>query len=96
MRTAGCCLTTQLDKAKKRSTPASSNDDGARPQTLLCVLCEHKGGKLREARTMKFNEKINECARTLSDGKLLAKLAKSNGDVIEQELKYQRACLVVR
>ena len=42
--------------------------------------------------TMKLNKKINDCAKTLNDGKLLAKL--SAGDVIAQELKYHPACLV--
>ncbi|KAK3869744.1 hypothetical protein Pcinc_024972 [Petrolisthes cinctipes] len=41
---------------------------------------------------MKVNERINECARILSDGKLLAKL--SGGDVVAQELKYHAPCLV--
>ena len=36
--------------------------------------------------------RINECAKTLNDGKLLAKL--SGRDVIAQELKYHSACLV--
>ncbi|KAK3889082.1 hypothetical protein Pcinc_006957 [Petrolisthes cinctipes] len=42
--------------------------------------------------TMKVNERINECTRILSDGKLLAKL--SGGDVVTQELKYHAPCLV--
>ena len=42
--------------------------------------------------TMQVNNRINECAKTLSDGKLLAKL--SVGDVIAQEVKYHPACLV--
>ena len=42
--------------------------------------------------TMQVNKRINECAKTLSDRKLLAKL--SVGCVIAQELKYHPACLV--
>lgn len=42
--------------------------------------------------TMQVNKRIHECAKTLSDRKLLAKL--SVGDVIAQELKYHPACLV--
>lgn len=57
-----------------------------------CFLCEEKGGDLREAMTMKLNDKVNECARTLSDGRLLAKL--SAGDVVAQEMKYHPPCLV--
>ena len=41
--------------------------------------------------TQQLNDKVNECALTLSDGKLLAKL--SGGDVVAQELKYHPACL---
>lgn len=42
--------------------------------------------------TMKVNKRLNECAKTLNDGKLLAKL--SGGDVIAQELKYHPTYLV--
>ena len=34
--------------------------------------------------TQQLNDRVNECALTLSDGKLLAKL--SGGDVVAQEL----------
>jgi len=57
-----------------------------------CPLCEKEGNTLRKAMTLKLNEKINECAKTLNNGKLLAKL--SAGDVIAQELKYNPECLV--
>lgn len=40
---------------------------------------------------MNLNKSVNECARTLNDGKLLARL--SGGDVIAQELQYHAACL---
>ena len=40
---------------------------------------------------MKLNERLNRCATTLEDGKLLAKL--SACDVVTQELKYHSACL---
>ena len=42
--------------------------------------------------TQQLYDRVNECALTLSDGKLLAKL--SGGDVVAQELKYHPACLV--
>jgi len=58
----------------------------------LFFVCETKGGELREAMTMNVNKRINECARTLNDGKILAKL--SGGDVVALELKYHPACLV--
>ena len=41
--------------------------------------------------TVNLNNGVHECARTLNDGKLLAKL--SGGDAIAQELKYHCACL---
>ena len=46
---------------------------------------------LTQARTMKLNKRLNEYAKTLNDGKLLAKL--SAGDVVAQELKYHGVCL---
>ncbi|KAK6175969.1 hypothetical protein SNE40_014341 [Patella caerulea] len=61
-------------------------------KTQECFLCETEGGKLREAATMQVNKRINECAKTLCDRKLLAKL--SAGDVIAQEVKYHPGCLV--
>ena len=42
--------------------------------------------------TMQLNERLNECAKTLNDGMLLAKL--SAGDAVALELKYHPACLV--
>ena len=40
---------------------------------------------------MKLNEKLNQCARILNDGNLIARL--SGGDVVAQELKYHTNCL---
>ena len=42
--------------------------------------------------TIKLNERLNQCAKTLNDGRLLSIL--SVGDVVAQELKYHPACLV--
>ena len=41
--------------------------------------------------TMQLNQRLNECARNLNDGKLLALL--SGGDVVALELKYHSSCL---
>jgi len=41
--------------------------------------------------TMKLNKRLNDCAKNLNDGRLLAVL--SGGDVIAQELKYHSSCL---
>ena len=40
---------------------------------------------------MQLNRKLNEWAKTLNDGRLLAKL--SARDAIAQELKYHTTCL---
>ncbi|RXN31429.1 hypothetical protein ROHU_004760 [Labeo rohita] len=47
--------------------------------------------EMRQAMTMQLNERLNECARNLNDGKLLALL--SGGDVVALELKYHWSCL---
>ena len=92
---------TKLSTAEKRSTSAGNSDEGSRskiPRKVQeakaqeCLFCGTKEGELREAMTMQVNKRINECAKTISDKKLLAKL--SAGDVIAQELKYHPACLV--
>ena len=41
--------------------------------------------------TMELNKRLNECARNLNDGKLLARL--TGGGIVTQELKYHRSCL---
>ena len=46
---------------------------------------------LRQVMTMKLDKRMHECAQTLNDGMLLAKLY--GGDAIAQELKCHRACL---
>ena len=57
-------------------------------------MCEEETetSTLRQVMTMQLNERLNECARTLNDGMLLAKL--SAGDAVALELKYHPACLV--
>ena len=62
--------------------------------TSVCFLFEEEAeiSSLRQAMTMHLNERLNECARTLNDGMLLAKL--SAGDAVALELKYHPACLV--
>ena len=40
---------------------------------------------------MQLDKRLNECARNLNDGKLLAVL--SGGNVVAQELKYHFSCL---
>ena len=64
-----------------------SKDDQA------CFLCDKisPASELSQVMTMHTNNRLHECAHTLNDGKLLAKL--SGGDAIAQELKYHPACL---
>ena len=95
----------KLKRAQKRASSATekTTDElpSARkiprrsPSPFECFLCENTGqpSELRHAMTQQLimNDKVNECALTLSDGKLLAKL--SGGDVVTQELKYHPACL---
>lgn len=42
--------------------------------------------ELRQSMTIQLYKILNECARNLNDGKLLARL--SAGDAVVQELKY--------
>ena len=94
----------KLQRAEKRSTPATDSvGDGSSgkklprrmsdPKRIECFICEEESNldDLRQASTMKLNERLNECAKTLNDGKLLAKL--SAGDVVALELKYHGVCL---
>ena len=96
---------TKLERAQKRaSTAAEYTEDtkdiyvkrprGSQPSKALCFICEDESATspLREAMTMKLNERVDECARYLIDMKLLAKLVV--GDVVAQEFKYHPACLV--
>lgn len=90
---------TKLERARKRRA------ESAQPvecQTKLCRTClegqtcficdkEAPSSKLRQVMTMNLNNRLNECAQTLNEGKLLARL--SDGDAIAQELKYNFACL---
>jgi len=90
---------TKLERARKRRA------ESAQPvecQTKLrrtslegqtCFICDKEApsSELRQVMTMNLNNRLNECAQTLNDGKLLARL--SDGDAIAQELKYHFACL---
>ena len=87
----------KLQRAQKRALSASDLPDESAdtikiprrrrsPSLSECFLCEKTGqtSELRHAMTQQLNDRVNECALTLSDGKLLAKL--SGGDVVAQEL----------
>jgi len=95
---------TKLQRAEKRAaTTDTVSDDkkrlkkqrtGLYSKESRCFLCEKDAPEsdLRQAMTMKLNERLNQCAKTLNDGRLLSIL--SAGDVVAQELKYHPACLV--
>lgn len=93
---------TKLERAQKRASSTARDAEDikiksprtSQPTKSVCFICEHESPMttLREAMTMKLNDRVNECARNLSDEKLLAKL--SAGDVVAQEFKYHAACLV--
>ena len=91
----------KLQRAPKRSSLANESTPEDSPSTRKiprrspipseCFLCEKLGqsSELRHDMMQQLNDRVNECARTLSDGRLLAKL--SGGDAIAQ---YDPACLV--
>ncbi|KAK4304447.1 hypothetical protein Pmani_023602 [Petrolisthes manimaculis] len=89
----------KLERANKRSAGSSKNveiPEKCRRSSLeseVCFLCEKKAPShdLRHAMTLELDKRLNECARTLNDGRLLAIL--SVGDAVAQELQYHRACL---
>ncbi|KAL0198142.1 hypothetical protein M9458_006682, partial [Cirrhinus mrigala] len=90
----------KLKRATKRAAE-TQNDPGeghqkirrASTEVQQCFLCEkmEPTSEMRQAMTMQLNERLNECARNLNDGKLLALL--SGGDVVALELKYHWSCL---
>ena len=84
---------TKLQRAQKRKASSDSPTDGSRLKVRRasldcqqCFLCEKQEPKseLRKAMTMELDQKLNECARNLNDGKLLARL--TGGDIVAQEL----------
>ena len=90
---------TKLERARKRRAehvqPEECQTKLCRTilEKTVCFICdkEASSSELRQVMTMNLNNKLNECARNLNDGKLLARL--SGGDAIAQELKYHLKCL---
>lgn len=78
-------------KFTRRSCSASTEEGPLHLEE--CFICEKKASRteLREALTMQLNTRLYQCAKTLQDQTLLAKL--SVGDVVAQELKYHGTCL---
>ncbi|KAJ3591197.1 hypothetical protein NHX12_009144 [Muraenolepis orangiensis] len=90
---------TKLERATKRRAESAQQ---AQCQTKLrrtslksqtCFICDEEApsSELRQVMTMNLNKRVSECAQTLNDGKLLARL--SGGDAIAQEFQYHVACL---
>ena len=85
---------TKLDRSRKRQSagPSSEPEDVHAKQlrkscdVQACIFCEKIAPEsdLRQVMTMQLNLWLHECAQTINDGKLLAKL--SGGDAIAQEL----------
>jgi len=84
---------TKLQRAQKTATASTSTcreenrskrqrtSDPPKPSSV-CFLCEEEAetSTFRQAMTMQLNERLDECARTLNDRMLLAKL--SAGDTV--------------
>ena len=63
---------------------------------VLCTFvffCDQPAGIecLHEVTTLELDQRVKECARVLSDDRLLAKLA--TGDLVALEAKYHKGCL---
>ncbi len=82
----------KLERATKRAAGIQNDPVGHSKmrrtsiEVQQCFLCEkmEPTSELRQAMTMQLNQRLNECAPNLNDGKLLALL--SGGDVVALEL----------
>lgn len=94
---------TKLEWARKRQSrgQTSENETGvshskqrrSSHDIKTCIFCEKvaPASDLRQASTKGLDKRLRECAETLGDGKLLARL--TGGDIIAQEFKYHGVCL---
>lgn len=92
---------TKLDRARKRASDAQEHTDKSCSKTRRvslkpeqCFICDKEfldDGQRREVMTMGLSSRLNECATTLGECKILARL--SAGDAIAQEFKYHKDCL---
>ncbi len=89
----------KLERATKRAAGIQNDPVGHSKMQRTSIevqqrfFCEkmEPTSELRQAMTMQLNQRLNECAPNLNDGKLLALL--SGGDVVALELKYHYSCL---
>ena len=76
-----------ISEATRSSTRPSTSKDAIENDDLLCFFCgKGKPQNLRRASTFKLDKKVRECALTLQDFDLLAKLSES--DMIAQDAMY--------
>ena len=71
--------------------PQSKRRKSADIPKVECFFCEEDILNLQKGMTERLNEHLNQCARILNYGKLLAKL--SGGDGVALEVKYHLRCL---
>ena len=90
----------KLGRARKQHSGVHSKSEEGQTKhhrtshdSEVYILCDRiaPASDLRTVMTMHPNNRLHECATTLNDGKLLARL--SGGDAIVQELKYHRTSL---
>ena len=91
----------KLERARKRAASAEGSSEEGRSkvrraslQPQQCFLCDEDVASAPDKRAgmaMTLNERLKKCAKTLNDGKLLARL--SGGDIVAQEFKYHLSCL---
>ena len=82
-----------ISQATCSSTWPSTCKDAVENDDLLCFFCgKGKPWNLHRASTFKLDKKVRECAMTLQDFDLLAKL--SEGDMIAQDAMYHSLCLL--
>uniref|UniRef100_UPI00358FC12B uncharacterized protein isoform X2 n=1 Tax=Myxine glutinosa TaxID=7769 RepID=UPI00358FC12B len=90
----------KLQRAIKRMKSAFDIEETQRkrqktaphPTSSECFLCDKEvPGSALKATTMQVNDRINDCAKIMRDGKLIVKLGAE--DVLAQEMKYHPTCL---
>ena len=91
---------TKLERARKGHSDVQSESEEGQAKyrrtshdSEACILCDRiaPASDLQQVMTMHLNNRLHECATTLIDDKLLARLI--GGDAIAQELKYHCTCL---
>jgi len=81
------------DRKRKRSVLRPSSTE-LKQQEVKCFFCGETSGSVRlyEAATFQLDSRVRSCARILGDMDLLTKL--NAGDMVAQDAKYHRNCLV--